>query len=461
MHPDASPPETLPEPRFTQSETPATPDPHRPLPARVICAHKADQPGPTLIVVAGIHGNEPAGIRAAERIDQSLRNNNGLRIGSFFALRGNLPALAVSPEDPSNNPRYLHADLNRLFKPDDGVRTPDHDQRDAIRAELDRIAAESRGPVYLIDLHTTSSASPPFIALEDSLPARTFAERFALPLILGMEEDLQGLLMDEATARLGCVALTIEGGRHDDPEATNTLEAVIRIALESLGMLEPDPATDPTGLTREAAGRFAHHVYDVRHREPVTATPYAPNPAARPFTQVKAEHTKIAELPSGPLLAADSGILFMPNHQRDIRIGDDAYFVVRRVGRFWLRLSAFLRRRETIHRLLPALLPGVRRRPNHPHDLVIDPELAAVFRREIFHLLGYRLIRFSPTPGLRRPARARRAARITIHAGARILANLVRTGNTDKTHDERVTDWVVRRHALDSSDASQRPAHRE
>ena len=153
----------------------------------------------------------------------------------------------------------------------------------------------------------------------------------------------------------------------------------------------------------------------------------------------------------GPLLAAESGILFMPNHQRDVRDGDDAYFVVRRVGRVWLRLSAFVRRRETIHLLLPVLLPGVRRRSGHARDLLIDPEIAAVFRRELFHLLGYRLVRFWPTPGLSPLARARRATALALRALARITGNLIRRGSTDANHTERESDWIVRRHSLDQS----------
>jgi predicted deacylase len=426
-----------------------------PMPQRVICDHAAQQAGPTLVAIGGVHGNEPAGILAAQAVSGRLADACALTRGRFVALRGNLAALAVDPDDPTNNPRYLAKDLNRLFETRGGDEdTPDHAQRDALRDALDGIAAESEGPLVVLDLHTTSSDSPPFVAAEDSLPARAFAERFPLPLILGIEEDLKGLLMDEATARLGCVALTVEGGRHDDPNAARTLEAVLWIALETLGLVSPSARTGcgaaPIEAARRAAGAHAHRVYDIRHREPVSTLPYEPDAGVEPFERVRAHRTRIATQAGADLLAAESGLLFMPNRQRDIRVGDDAYFVVRRVGRTWLRLSAWLRTRAAMHRTLPRLLPGVRHRPGHPHDLLVDPEIAAVLRRELFHLLGYRLVRFESTPGRPPLVRAARAVRLTIHAVAVVIGNLVRLGNADADHPETETDWIVRRHRLDT-----------
>ncbi len=435
-----------------------TPIASPPVPQRVICDHTAARPGPTLVVIGGLHGNEPAGILASEAISRALEQGPGPSRGRFVALRGNLAALELNPDDPASNPRYFQHDLNRLFldeRPGHPLAPgagPDIAQRDALRSALARIRDEVTGPVHLIDLHTTSSDSPPIVAVEDSLPARRFAERLGLPLILGIEEDLRGLLMDEATHRLGAVAFIVEGGRHDDPRSARTLEAVLRIALASLGIADrlPGADDDPLAVTRRAAGRHAHRVYDIRHREPVRALPYEPEAGLEPFDRVRAHRTRIARQAGQDLVAAESGLLFMPNRQRDIRTDDDAYFVVRRVGRTWLRLSACLRSRERLHRMLPRVMPGVRRRAGHPGDLLVDPEIAAVLRREIFHLLGYRLVRFDATPGLSPHVRLARAARLALHALAVMARNLVRRGSTDDAQEAHPTDWIVRRHRLDT-----------
>ena len=428
------------------------------VPTRVITDYTAEAPGPTLIAVGGIHGNEPAGIEAAQAVRDLISDTSCLRRGRFAALRGNLAALAIDPDNPHNNPRYLSHDLNRLFSRN-GVANPgpeapiDLTERDQLRAVIDGIVRDASGPTYLIDLHTVSSDSPPFIAVEDALPARRFAEAFPLPLVLGVEEELPGLLMDDTTHRLGCIALTIEGGRHDHPDAAHTLEAVLWIALETLGLVSGGARTtrgaDPHKAVSDAAAGRAKHLYDMRHREPVRGTPYKGNPDLLVFESVRARSTRVASQAGKDLIAAESGLLFMPNNQRDPRVGDDAYFVVRRVGRFWLALSAALRTHPALHRSLPRILPGVRHRPGHANELLVDPEIAAVLRRELFHLLGYRLVRFDATPGLPRLTRARRALHLAAHALTMILINLVRQGSPDPAHPEQSTDWIVRRRRLD------------
>ncbi|MGH9464693.1 MAG: hypothetical protein ACRD0X_03540, partial [Thermoanaerobaculia bacterium] len=61
--------------------------------------------GPTLLVVAGVHGNEPAGIVATERVFARLALGPALQ-GRLLGLAGNLGALAAGR-------RYLLEDLNR------------------------------------------------------------------------------------------------------------------------------------------------------------------------------------------------------------------------------------------------------------------------------------------------------------------------------------------------------------
>ena len=62
--------------------------------------------GPTLLVTAGVHGNEPAGLEAIGRVLQTLHRCDAPLRGRVVALRGNLGALAVGI-------RYLSRDLNR------------------------------------------------------------------------------------------------------------------------------------------------------------------------------------------------------------------------------------------------------------------------------------------------------------------------------------------------------------
>ena len=83
--------------------------------------------------------------------------------------------------------------------------------------------------------------------------------------------------------------------------------------------------------------------------------------------------------------------MFLPNRNTERRVGDDAFFIIRRVDRWTLWLSARVRPFPVIHKLAPRVLPGVRRYHGDPDRLLVAPEIAVVFKREIFHLIGYRI----------------------------------------------------------------------
>jgi succinylglutamate desuccinylase len=76
--------------------------------AHVLAAIRGPIPGPTLIILGGIHGNEPAGVLAAARVAPRLRAKEGHLRGEIALLRGNARALA-------RKVRYIDEDLNRQW----------------------------------------------------------------------------------------------------------------------------------------------------------------------------------------------------------------------------------------------------------------------------------------------------------------------------------------------------------
>ena len=422
--------------------------------ARTIGDDTASAPGPTLIVIGGLHANEPAGIEAAERLHASIASGSlTLNAGRLVSLRGNLAALSAST--PKRD-RYIDEDLNRAFVgevPPEGERTVEQRERAELSQLLDSIVGERNGPVYLLDLHTVSSDSPPFMVLEDSLPARRFASSFPLPKILGLEEELTGLLIDDATHRLGTVSCIVESGRHDDPRSADVHEALLLIALEALAMAAPGTTTrrgeQPRAVAAEMAGAHTRRFYDFRQRVVIRDESFTMRSGATAFSRVRAGQTVLATERSRLVTAEANGLLFMPNRQESRRIGDDGCFVVERVGEFWLRLSAFLRTREVLHRLLPALLPGIRRHPDEAHTILVAPEYAAVLRRQFLHMMGYRLVRWQNAPHLPPHRRLARGIIAVTRSFVGILAGIGRGGEKGALSDHRDTDWIARRRHLD------------
>jgi succinylglutamate desuccinylase len=81
----------------------------------LIASIRGSLPGPTLIILGGIHGNEPAGVLAAERVWLRMQKRRAALHGEVVLLRGNTRAL-------EQRVRYINADLNgngrlRMFAP--------------------------------------------------------------------------------------------------------------------------------------------------------------------------------------------------------------------------------------------------------------------------------------------------------------------------------------------------------
>ncbi len=334
-----------------------------------------------------MHGNEPAGSLALERVVASLQNDPARLVrGDFLALSGNLIAL-------SENQRYIERDLNRqwhgdgLALLDDAPAGLDKERQEqkAILGELERAFARSRGSVALVDLHTTSGPGVPFAVFADTLRSRGFARRFPIPVVLGLEETLVGTLVD-FVGGLGHMAVGFEGEQHLDPESIERLESVVWIALAELGMV---PRRQPEvvrarGALREVA-RGLPDVLEVRHRHAVAAGDgFGMHPGFRGFQPVE-KGLVVASDANGEIRVPRSGYLLMPLYQKQ---GDDGFFVVSRVREAWLSISAtlrYLRAGRIVH-----WLPGVRKDPDDPELLLVDLRVAKWFALQLMHLLGFR-----------------------------------------------------------------------
>lgn len=398
--------------------------------------------GPTLVILGGVHGNEPAGLLAGKRVVSALSEDQPTRmLGRVIVLAGNLRAL----NDADKHTRYIDHDLNRLCT-DDEMSRPS--ETSAEHAEMHELFAAIRSEharsteIVLVDLHTTSADAPPVAVLEDSIAARSFVQKLGLPMILGFEEELQGLVADRVTQELGCVSCVIEGGRHDDPQSVDVHEAVIWSAMDALGMLPIDAIVHertPASVIKEAVGAQAGCVYDIRHRHEISGADFVVHDTVRTGTPAHAGRTLIATEHGQPVRAQVRGRVFLPNRQARRRIGDDGFFIVRRVGAGWLGLSARLRRQQWLHGVF-ARLPGIYRMTDG--SLMVDADIAAFCKRQIFHLLGYRLIRHDARDGGRGVVRYIRGFNAFCRA---FFRGPIKDGpNAD---DPRF--WIVRRHRLD------------
>jgi succinylglutamate desuccinylase len=343
--------------------------------------------GPTVVFVAGLHGNEPAGLEALRRVFRQIEDRRIAVHGEIVGLAGNLQALELKR-------RYLTRDLNRVWararvaEVDAGTPdSPEFREQAELLVRLRGAMSHARGPVHVIDLHTASSDTAPFVILGDTLRNREFGRGFPLPVVLGLEEHIRGTLMEWVTG-LGHLGLAIEGGQHADPRSIDRHEAAIWVSLELAGSIEPVHIPDLAGhrvlLERASAG--IPRLVEVFHRHAIApGESFRMREGFRNFDPVSRGAT-LAEHLGRSVQARNRGRMFLPLYQSQ---GEDGFFLARPVNGVWLAVSAWMRG-IGLPRIAP-WLPGVSRHPELRNTLVVNTAIARFFARKLFHLLGYRV----------------------------------------------------------------------
>jgi succinylglutamate desuccinylase len=343
--------------------------------------------GNTLVVLSGVHGNEPAGVEGLRRVLAQIEALDCALTGRLLCLIGNRAALALGQ-------RFLEEDLNRIWLPERLERAhagvADLSPEEGELAELDRhleaALSSARGTTYVLDLHTTSGPGPAFVVVHDTLPNRAFARAMRLPFVLGLEEELTGALTDHLTDR-GAVSITVEAGQHRSVASADRAEAAIWIALDVAGLAatchRPDVEAAQERLEGEVDG--LPPAVELLYRHAIRDEDgFRMAPGFASFQPVSAGQV-VAEDRQGPVASPRGGRLLMPLYQA---LGDDGFFVTRPVRETWLRLSTALRRRR-LERYLH-WLPGIQEVPERSGVFMVDRRVARWLALEIFHLLGFR-----------------------------------------------------------------------
>ena len=354
---------------------------------RIIGRINGDLPGPTIIFVGGIHGNEPSGAIALKKVMADLEKQKPTIHGTILALAGNLKALKLGK-------RFIGQDLNRMwFQPvlDQLLNTPiealkpEEEEVVEIYSAIKNLLKGTPGPFYFFDLHTTSGETGPFLTVNDSLLNRNFSIQFPAPIILGIEEYIVGPLLSYIN-ELGYIAFGFEGGQHEDPKSVDRHEAFIRLALAFSGVLDEKDIPYQDSLKELSVPTASKQgIFEIIFRYEIPAgTQFKMLPGFKNFQAVQ-KHELLAMHDGKEVKVPRSGMLFMPLYQDQ---GEDGFFIIRRIPMFALQLSAFLRKKK-IDRFL-GYLPGVRWTSERRDELMVNKNIARFFTKQFFHLLGYR-----------------------------------------------------------------------
>ena len=305
---------------------------------RLVGRHDEGRPGPLVVALGAVHGNEPAGVLAAERLLRALARERDAQPG--FAFRGRFAAFVGNVGALAAGRRFLRHDLNRHLD-------PAHVERLAAAAETD-LAAEDAEAVALVaavraevsayrpsrivvvDLHTTTADGGAFSIVGDDPAARRLALACHAPVVLGMlAGGLAGTTMHAFTAaQLGAptAGVVFESGRHDDPAAVARAASALTLVLAAAGCVD-EARVDP-GHGRRLREEFAH-------LPAATELAYVHRIAPRDRFAMRPGYVNFAPVAAGEVLADDvrgevrcplAGRVLMPLYQPQ---GGEGFFVVR------------------------------------------------------------------------------------------------------------------------------------
>ncbi|WP_297705742.1 succinylglutamate desuccinylase/aspartoacylase family protein [uncultured Eudoraea sp.] len=355
---------------------------------RIIGHVSSKETGPTVVYFAGIHGNEPSGVEALDQVFKQLKASELQVTGSVFGIKGNLPALLEKK-------RFLEHDLNRIWtrsgidkieqksKPE---RSVEENELSELHQLISDIFATHAPPYYFIDFHTTSSPTLPFITINDALINREFARLFPVPIILGIEEYLEGPLLNYINEK-GYVSLGFESGQHFTEEAVKNSVSFIWLAMIYCGVLTKEQVPDYKKYHDQLnlAAKGNNIFYEIIHRRRITESDdFKMLPGFRSFEKLEKGIT-MANHNGEQITAYKDTIVFMPLYQAQ---GEEGFFLIRKIPGWILSFSAFLRKIKFDSFL--ALLPGVSWSNGTRDKLMVNLKVAMFFNKPFFHLLGYR-----------------------------------------------------------------------
>ena len=310
---------------------------------------RALAPGPRLIVLGAVHGNETCGTRAIERV------LNEIDSGALVLQRGSLTLVPITnPLAYQRRQRMGERNLNRNLYPN----TEPLDYEDRIANVLCPLLAENE---VLLDLHSFHTAGQPFAMVgpqDNTGPLEPFAHAAreqALALRLGPRRIVEGWLETYATGvkrRLartapnerahllstdprygvgtteymrtqGGYGITLECGQHDDPQAPEVAWRAIHRALAHLRMVDAPapPATADIQLLKLVEVVDKYHADDQFSRAWASYDPVRKSEAIgtrHDGSQVLAPHDGFIVFPNPSALAGNEWFYFAQPSTRDL-----------------------------------------------------------------------------------------------------------------------------------------------
>ena len=306
----------------------------------MIGSFTGERKGPLLICIGGMHGNEPAGLRALNLVFTLLEREPEVNPGFSFA--GRVIGLTGNVQAVTRQCRFVQKDLNRLWTKEkiasirSSAPTDLHNEDLELFHLLNLIESEidSYQPteVILLDLHTTSVKGGIFSIVTDIPRSTEIALQLHAPVIRGMLRGLEGTILHYFSNHhfdLPVTPLAFESGQHNETLSVNRAISAIINCLRSIGCVNPD---DVENKHDQLLIEYSREL--PRLSELIMVHRLQPNdgfemfPGYKNFQRIR-RGTVLAADKKGPIRAEADGLILMPLYQNQ---GEDGFFIIREIS---------------------------------------------------------------------------------------------------------------------------------
>lgn len=295
-------------------------------------------PGPLVFIMGGIHGNEPAGLRALDLLLKMLEVEH--ITNTSFQFRGKLMALMGNTRAVKAKKRYINKDLNRQFTTDriNTWRRKIHlkyEEKEAVElVELVEREIQNYQPseVFILDLHTTTATGGIFTIVPEDLKALSLGKALKAPVVEGFLTGIRGTILHYFNSNnLGIPTQTLcfEAGQHEDPLSVNRSIAAAVNFLSAIQCVDSfHIESQHNKILNQYAKGLPEHCRLVYTHRIVKGDGFSMKPGFHNFDPVE-KGQRLASDHKGAIEARCSGRILMPHYQSQ---GEDGFFIIQEMS---------------------------------------------------------------------------------------------------------------------------------
>ena len=294
--------------------------------------------GPLLIVIAGIHGNEKAGIRALKLVSKMLEVEH--ITNPDFSFQGKIVGLIGNIDASERSVRFIDQDLNRMWDSENLIQiekkastSRNSEEKELLELLLtinDEVADYTLTSLYILDLHTTSSDGGIFAIPNYDEESLRVAKKLCAPVVLDLLKGIAGSTLhyfnEHTFDHVHTTSVTFEAGQHEDPGSINRCIAAAVNCLRSIGCVKQQDVENIHDQVLKAYSKRLPEITELLYKHTILHDDnFIMRPGYKNFDPIR-KGDILAQDRKGDIISLLDGLILMPLYQKQ---GGEGFYIIK------------------------------------------------------------------------------------------------------------------------------------